>query len=84
MQQNLSRYAANGLLIDNLTYSYLNGGNQISYVLDARGDIPNVVDYPGNNSTSIEPYQIISESPRLILKTVINQDQNINSSQYCP
>ncbi|MFH1296404.1 MAG: RHS repeat-associated core domain-containing protein [Bacteroidota bacterium] len=50
----LDRYTANGIKIDQLIYGYLNGGNQIGYVQDARGDVPNVVDYPGNNSTTVD------------------------------
>jgi len=50
----LFRYAASGNLMDELTYGYLYGGNQISYVQDARGDVANVVDYPGNNSTTVD------------------------------
>ncbi|MFH1160383.1 MAG: RHS repeat-associated core domain-containing protein [bacterium] len=50
----LDRYTANGIKIDQLIYGYLDGGNQIGYVQDARGDVPNVVDYPGNNSTTVD------------------------------
>ena len=48
----LNRYADNEVKIDQLNYNYLSNGNQISYVTDAMGDVPDVVDYAGNNSTT--------------------------------
>ncbi|MCK9205015.1 MAG: DUF6443 domain-containing protein, partial [Bacteroidales bacterium] len=47
----LNRYGANAQKIDELTYN-CDGGNQIKYVTDAMGDVPDVIDYPGNTSTA--------------------------------
>jgi RHS repeat-associated protein len=52
----LARYASNAALIDNLTYGYLDNGNQIGYVKDTQGDVPGVIDYPGSNSTAVDFY----------------------------
>jgi len=48
----LNRYAASSQEIDHLNYSYLDNSNQISYIQDSRGDVPGVLDYPGNNQSS--------------------------------
>lgn len=48
----LDRYASEGTLIDQLTYNYLNNGNQLNYVQDAAGDVSGVIDYPGGTATT--------------------------------
>lgn len=48
----LERYTLNGIKADQLSYGYLNNGNQISFVQDAQGDVANVLDYPGDNSAN--------------------------------
>ena len=48
----LNRYADNEVKIDQLNYNYLNGGNQVSYITDAMGDVPGIIDYTGNTSTT--------------------------------
>ncbi|MCK9421794.1 MAG: RHS repeat-associated core domain-containing protein [Bacteroidales bacterium] len=47
----LDRYGANSQKIDELRYTYLSDKNQIMYVTDSIGDVPNVIDYPGSTST---------------------------------
>jgi len=47
----LNRYGANAQKIDQLSYNYLNGGNQVSYITDVIGDVANVTDYVGSVST---------------------------------
>ena len=48
----LNRYGAGNTPIDLLSYTYLNGGNQISYVVDPTGDVSGVTDYPGGTATT--------------------------------
>jgi len=48
----LHRYGAGYTAIDLLSYTYLNNGNQISYITDPTGDMPNVIDYPGGTSAT--------------------------------
>jgi len=43
----LDRFASGDIVIDQLTYNYLNNGNQINYVQDVAGDVSGVIDYPG-------------------------------------
>jgi RHS repeat-associated protein len=49
----LNRFASNATEIDHLNYFYLNNSNQISHITDAMGDVPGLVDYQGDNSSSI-------------------------------
>ncbi|MFZ4521092.1 MAG: DUF6443 domain-containing protein [Bacteroidales bacterium] len=48
--QTLHRYGAGNIAIDFLNYTYLNNGNQISYIVDRTGDVPGVIDYPGGTT----------------------------------
>ncbi|TRZ76102.1 MAG: RHS repeat-associated core domain-containing protein [Bacteroidetes bacterium] len=50
----LNRYAANSKEIDNLTYNYFynNKSNQINYIIDQDGDVPSVIDYQGDNTST--------------------------------
>jgi len=48
----LDRYASGDIVIDKLTYNYLNNGNQLNYVKDDMGDVSGVIDYPGSTATT--------------------------------
>ncbi len=48
----LHRYGAGNSAIDLLGYTYLNDGNQLGYITDPTGDVPNVADYPGGTSAT--------------------------------
>ena len=48
----LNRWVNNAQKIDQLNYNYLSNGNQVSYITDAMGDVPGVIDYTGNTSTT--------------------------------
>ncbi|MCK9220750.1 MAG: RHS repeat-associated core domain-containing protein [Bacteroidales bacterium] len=50
--QTLDRYVGGEIKIDQLTYNYLHDGNQLNYVQDAMGDVPDVIDYPGGTATT--------------------------------
>lgn len=48
----LDRFASEVQKIDQLTYHYLNNSNQVEYITDEMGDVPGVIDYQGDNTTS--------------------------------
>lgn len=48
----LDRYGSNAQKIDQLSYSYINGTDKISHIMDMSGDVPDVNDYPGNTLTN--------------------------------
>ena len=51
----LDRYATSGQKIDQLTYNYFTNSNQIAFIKDMMGDVPGVINYPGDTS-SVQSY----------------------------
>lgn len=48
----LQRTGSEQTLIDQLTYSYLGGGNQVAFIADPTFDVPGVSDYPGSTAAT--------------------------------